>query len=95
MWGGLESRENGTGTAASEALVVVRPTTRQQQQELLANLRELIVALEVRHASIEREGVHRIAQDAAALRRQADVRIAEIEAVSDPTRTEASQGQLK
>ena len=95
MWGGLESRENGTGTTASEALVVVRPTTRQQQQELLANLRELIVALDRRVPHLEREGEHRIAQDAAALRRQAEERIAEIEAVSDPTRTEASQGQLK
>jgi hypothetical protein len=50
---------------------------------ILADLRELIEALDRRVPHLEREGEHRIAQDASLLRRQAEKRIAEIEASLD------------
>jgi hypothetical protein len=46
---------------------------------VVADLYELIDALDRRVPHLEREGEHRIAQEAAALRRKAEDRIAEIE----------------
>jgi hypothetical protein len=46
---------------------------------VLTDLRELIDALDRRVPHLEREGEHRIAQEAALLRRKAEDRIAEIE----------------
>jgi hypothetical protein len=46
---------------------------------VVADLYELIDALDRRVPHLEREGEHRIAQEAAALRRKAEARIAEIE----------------
>jgi hypothetical protein len=48
--------------------------------KLIAQLRELIVALDNRVPQLEREGETRIADEAAALRQKALVRIAELEA---------------
>jgi hypothetical protein len=46
---------------------------------VIADLHELIDALDRRVPHLERESEHRIAQEAAALRRKAEDRIAEIE----------------
>jgi len=46
--------------------------------DLIARLRELIEALELRVPHLEREGELQIAQDAAALKRKALERIAEL-----------------
>ena len=50
------------------------------RNEVIARLRELIEALESRVPHLEREGEVRIAQDAAALKRMALERIAQLEA---------------
>jgi hypothetical protein len=55
--------------------------TRGLDANVLADLRELIDALDRRVPQSRREGEHRITQDAALLRRQAEERIAEIEAI--------------
>jgi len=48
------------------------------RNDLIARLRELIEALELRVPHFEREGEARIAQDAAALKQKALERIAEL-----------------
>jgi len=48
------------------------------RSDLIARLRELIEALEVRVPHLEREGEVRIARDAAALKEKALARIAEL-----------------
>jgi len=59
---------------------VVKTTTRAGQQKVLNDLHELIEAIDRRVPHLEREGEHRIAQEAAALRQKAEERIAEIQA---------------
>lgn len=54
--------------------------TARSLTSVLADLRELVEAIDRRVSHLEREGEHRIVQDAAQLRRQALARIAEIEA---------------
>ena len=51
----------------------------RKTRPVLADLHELIDALDRRVPHLEREGEHRIAQEAALLRRKAEDRIAEIE----------------
>lgn len=51
----------------------------RRTRPVVADLYELIDALDRRVPHLEREGEHRIAQEAAALRRKAEDRIAEIE----------------
>jgi len=68
---------------------MVMATTPLLKQKVLADLRELIEAIDRRVPHLEREGEYRIAQDAAALRRKAEDRIAEIEAAADPESTDA------
>lgn len=53
------------------------PTSRGRQQEI-AELRELIAALDARVSRLERPGEADIARDAAALRREALQRIADL-----------------
>jgi len=75
----LEPRKDwrDSSTTSWSRMVTV---SRDVRSGILADLRELIEALDRRVPHLEREGEHRIAQDASLLRRQAQERIAEIEA---------------
>lgn len=55
-----------------------RPTDRSLNQQKIEDLRELIAAVDRRVPRLERAGEVRIARDAAALRREALERIADI-----------------
>jgi hypothetical protein len=81
---GVESCQNGTDASPSTALVMVRIATPLLKQEMLADLRELIAAIDRRVPYLERDGAGRIAQEAAILRQQANTLITEIEATLEP-----------
>ena len=59
--------------------------TNTARKSVLADLKELIAAIDRRVPHLERQGEHRIVQEAAALRRQAAERIAELEAMTPDT----------
>ena len=83
---GVESCQSRTDTSTSKALVMVRSATPLLKQEMLADLRELIAAIDRRVPYLERDGAGRIAQEAAILRQQANTLITEIEATARTTR---------
>ena len=56
--------------------------TEKSRRRLIADLRELIEALDRRVPHIEREGEQRIARDSAELKKTAQKRLAELEAKS-------------
>jgi IS4 transposase len=56
----------------------------QDRQRLIARLRELVDALDSRVPHLEREGERRIADDAAALRKKALERIAQLDQAGAP-----------
>ena len=58
--------------------------SRTERQQVIANLRELIVALDRRVPHLERTGEVVIARDAAALRLEALRRIGELETEAQP-----------
>ena len=80
----VESCQNGTDASPSTTLVMVRIATPLLKQEMLADLRELIAAIDRRVPYLERDGASRIAQEAAILRQQANTLITEIEATLEP-----------
>jgi hypothetical protein len=63
---------------------MVRTATPLLKQEMLADLRELIAAIDRRVPYLERDGAGRIAHEAAILRQQANTLITEIEATLEP-----------